>query len=110
MMKFEGLPDIPPNWLNLLYAETIALQKTMPQDLAEAQEKARQSNEAELKELQEKCPEIYKFIQISNEALHTSLVESGFKTELASKLTGRFILSILALLRLLAIALRDEKG
>lgn len=109
-MKFDGLPDLPDNWLELLYAETIVMQKNMPGNPEEAREKTQQGTMSELKELQEKCPQIYQFMQVSNEALHTSLIESGLKEDLASRLTGRFTLSTLALLRMLAISSRGQKG
>lgn len=110
MVKFDGLPDLPTNWLDLLYAETIVIQKSMPQDPGEAQAKAQQGTMSELKELQEKCPQIYQFMQVSNEALRTSLAASGIKEDLVNRLTGRFTLSTLALLRMLAISSRNQKG
>lgn len=110
MGKFDGLADLPSNWLELLYAETIVMQKNMPQDPQEAQTKAHQDTASEIRELQEKYPGIYQFMQVSNEALHTSLLESGIKEDLVDRLTGRFTLSTLALLRMLAISSRGQKG
>ncbi len=110
MSKFEGLPDLPANWLELLHAETVVIQRNMPQDREEAQAKAHQDTLAELKEMQAKCPQIYQFIQISHEAMQTSLRESGLKEDLANRLTGRFTLSTLALLRMLAISVNGQKG
>ncbi len=110
MAKFDGLPDLPANWLDLLYAETIVIQKSMPQDPEEAREKAQADTTTELKELQQKCPQIYQFMQVSNEALRTGLLESGLKEDLVNRLTGRFTLSTLALLRMLAISSRGQKG
>lgn len=110
MAKFDGLPDLPANWLDLLYAETIVIQKNMPQNPEEARAKAQQDTMAELNELQQKCPQMYQFMQVSNEALHTSLIESSVKEDMANRLTGRFTLSTLALLRMLAISTRSQKG
>lgn len=110
MAKFDGLPDLPADWLDLLYAETIVLQKSMPQNPAEAQAKAQQDTMSEIQELQQKCPQIYQLMQVSNEALLTGLTEAGLKEDIAGRLTGRFTLSTLALLRMLAISSREQKG
>lgn len=110
MSKFDGLPDLPANWLELLHAETIVIQRNMPQDPQEAQVKAHQDTMAEIKELQEKCPQIYQFMQVSNEALRISLAESGLKEDQVNRMTSRFILSTLALLRMLAVSIRTQKG
>lgn len=106
MGKFDGLPDLPPNWLDLLQAETVIMQKSMPADPQEAAARAIKDNLAEQKELAEKCPQISAFLRTSHEALYTSMVQSGLKEDLAARLTGRFMLSALALLRMLAITLR----
>lgn len=108
--RFEGLPDIPANWLELLQAETVVLQRTMPVSSQEAQAKAAQDYLAELKELEEKCPQTSAFIRISNEAVHASLVESGVNEETASRLTRRFTFSVLALLRMLTLSLRAQES
>ena len=110
MARFEALPDIPPNWLDLLQAETVVLQKRMPVSSQEAQAKAVQDYLAELKELEEKCPQISAFIGVSNKAVHASLVESGVNEDTASRLTRRFTFSLLALLRMLALSLRGQKS
>lgn len=73
MVKFDGLPDLPANWLELLQAETIVIQRNMPADPQEAQAKAHQDIMAEIKKLEEKCPRIYQFMQVSNETLRSSL-------------------------------------
>lgn len=106
MGKFTNLPDLPANWLDLLYAETVVLQKNMPQNPEDAQAKAHQDNLQEISELQRDCPHIYQFMQVSNEALHTGLVQAGLTEEIANRFTGRFTLSTLALLRMLAISSR----
>ena len=110
MGKFDDLPDLPANWLDLLYAETIVIQKSMPQNPEEAHARAQQDTMAELNELQQKCPRIYQLMQVSNEALHTTLIESGMKEDTVNRLTGRFTLSTLALLRMLAISSRAKNG
>ncbi len=109
MGRFEALPDIPPNWLNLLQSETVVLQKRIPMNSEESQAKAEQDFLAELKELEEKCPQILAFIQIGNEALHTSLTDSGVNEDMSSRLIRRFTFSLLALLRMLAMSLRDQE-
>lgn len=110
MGKFDALPDLPGNWLDLLFAETLLLQKKMPQDREQAILEAQRQNLADLQELELKCPELGKYLRISSTAIHTGLLESGVKDDMASVVAGRFVISSLGMLRLLAMALRQEKG
>ncbi|MBI4333950.1 MAG: hypothetical protein HY673_22030 [Chloroflexi bacterium] len=109
MGKFDGLPDLPPNWLELLQAETLIIQKNMPADPKEAAAKAVKDNLAERQELEEKCPQIAMFLNVSQEALYSGMTQSGVNQEMAARLAGRFMLSTLALLRMLAVSLRGQK-
>ncbi len=110
MGKFSGLPDLPKNWLDLLYAETLLLQKRMPQDKEQALLEAEKQNLAELQELEAQCPELGQYLRVSSAAIQAGLLESGISESVASKVTGRLALIMLGLLRLLAISLRQEKG
>ncbi len=108
MGKFDGLPDLPPNWLELLQAETVFIQKNLPQDPKEAAAKAQQDNLLEQQELREKCPQIFAFVQVSHDALQGAMVQSGFSAEQSNRMAGLFTLSTMALLRMLAISFRSK--
>lgn len=110
MGKFNGLPDLPGNWLDLLSAETVLLQKRMPQDREQAALEAQKQNISDLHELEEKCPELGKFLLVSSMAINTGLLESGISDSIAAIVAGRFVISSLGMLRLLAMSLRQEKG
>lgn len=106
MGRFDGLPDLPSNWLEILQAETVVMQKSMPQDPKEAATKKAQENLEEWKELVDKCPQLASFIQVSRQGLYTVVVQSGIKAEDAERFTGLFGFSDMALLRMLAVSLR----
>lgn len=110
MGKFSGLPDLPENWLDLLYAETLLLQKRMPQDKEQALLEAEKQNLSELQELEAQCPELGQYLRVSSTAIHSGLLEAGISESVASMVARRFVLGTLGMLRLLAISLRQEKG
>ncbi len=110
MGKFDGLPDLPADWLELLQAETVVLQRNMPADPTEAAAKAQQEIMAEQQDLQEKCPQVFAFLQVSREAVRATMVQSGIKEDDAVRFAGLCTLSTLALLRMLAISTRTQKS
>lgn len=109
MGRFDGLPDLPPNWLELLQADTVVMQKSMPRDPQEAATKKSQENLQEWKELVDKCPQLASFLQVSRQGLYTVMVQSGMSAQDAERFTGLFGFSDMALLRMLAVSLRARK-